>query len=425
MPVFFDCVRVVAIVSIILASLAMPHTGKAAEWTAEPAITARHEYNDNIGLSIHPHNSVRGSFITPRLDLGINTPIWQLGGGVSATQRRYSGQTGLDSDDKESRLSATYRTERNTWQLAANRSLYSLLSGDSISSDTGILQTQRQTLTESITPSWTWMYSERTQLQIVYQLSDVSYGNSQSVGLYDYDYRSATVTLSNQLSELNRVFVTGGYSKFQVPFTGFESNTGNVQIGGTRNFSVTMSGTLQAGLRNTEAITRGGNPTGSFFDRFDPVTGQIVREFIPDGGVTQDSRRKTTSSVFSGNLVKKFEKSLATLAVSRALSPSGTGGQTEQDAVSFNLSNPLSPRLTLSVKANWQKSRAFEGNISNSDLTYHNFSSGIDWQWSRDWSVGTSYRYAHVNREHENAGADSNSVGLTLTYRPLKMTISR
>jgi hypothetical protein len=267
------------------------------------------------------------------------------------------------------------------------------------------------------------MYSERTMLQVMYQLSDVSYEQTQSAGLYDYEYRSATVTLSNQLSELNRVFVTGGYSKFHVPDTGFDSDTGSFQAGVTRHFSATTQGTLQAGLRNTESFTRGGNP---IFTRFTVINSDGETEIVSvPTGVTQDSRSENTSSVFSGSLERKFEKSHARLAVNRTLSPSGSGGQTEQDMVSFDLRNPLSPRLTLSVNANWQKSRAFEGNISNSDLTYYNFSPAIDWQWSRDWSVGMDYRYTHAKREHETAAADSNTVGLALTYRPLKMSISR
>jgi hypothetical protein len=422
MPVFFDYVRVLFIVTVILASLTMPRTGKAAEWTAEPAVTARHEYNDNINLSVRPQSSVRGSFIAPSLHLGVNTPIWQLSGGVSATQRRYSGQEGLDRDDRASRLSTIYRTERNTWQLNASRSLSSLLSSDEISSDTGVVQTQRQTETKSVAPAWTWMYSKRTMLQVLYQFSDVSYENTQSANLYDYEYRSTTVTLSNQLSVRSRFFVTGGYSKFHVPNTGFDSDTRSFQIGASRNFSPITLGTLQAGLRNTESFTRGGNP---IFTRFTTVIdGELVDVLLPTG-VTQDSRRENTSSVFSGSLERKFEKVLTRLAVNRTLSPSGSGGQTEQDVVSFNFRNPLSPRLTLSVNANWQKTTAFEGNISNADLTYYYFSSGINWQWLHDLSVGMDYRYAHVNREHENAAADSNSIVLALIYRPLKLSISR
>jgi hypothetical protein len=297
------------------------------------------------------------------------------------------------------------------------------LSGDTISSDTGAVQAQRQSETKSVTPAWTWMYSERTMLQVQYELSDVSYEQTQSAGLYDYEYRSATVTLSNQLSELNRVFVTGGYSSFRVPNTGFDSDTRSFQIGASRNFSATTQGTLQAGLRNTESFTRGGNPIFTRFTTIDS-NGEFVDVLVPTG-VTQDSRSEKTSSVFSGSLERKFEKAFARLAVNRTLSPSGSGGQTEQDAVSLNLGNPLSPRLTLSVNVNWHKTRAFEGNISNSGLTYYDFSPGIDWQWLRYLSVGMNYRYTHVNREHETAAAHSNTVGLTLIYRPLKMSISR
>jgi len=418
MPVPFDSGRYLFVVTSMFASITIPVTGGAAEWTAEPAVTARHDYNDNINLAVHPRSSVRSSFIAPSLDLGVNTPIWQISGGVSASQRRYSGQEGLDRDDKASRLSSVYRAERNTWQLNASRSLNSLLSTDVISSDTGVVQVQRQIETESVTPSWTWRYSETTTLQAIYLLSNVSYGNAQSTGLFDYNYRSATVTFSNQLSELNQVFVTGGYSRFHVPDTGFDSETRNLQVGATRSFSPTTQGTLQAGLRRTESFTQGGSP---IYTRFSTEFGDVLVQT----GVTQDSRGENTSSVFSGSLGRKFEKTLASLAVNRTLSPSGSGGQTEQDAVNFNINDPLSPRLTLSVNANWQKTRVFEGNISSSGLTYYNFSSGIDWRWLRDLSVGMNYRYAHVNREYENAAADSHSVGLALTYRPLRMSISR
>lgn len=414
--------RVVVKISFLAMTIAISPRGMSAEWSAEPAVTARHEYNDNINLSVRPQNSVRGSFITPSLNLGVSTPVWQLNGGVSATQRRYSGQEGLDRDDKTSRLSTVYRTERNTWQLSASRSLDSLLSADVVTSDTGIVQGQRQTDTRSIAPSWSWMYSERTQLQVMYQLSDVSYEDTLSSGLYDYDYRTATVTLSNQISELNRVFVTGGYSSFYVSETGFDSDTRSVQVGATRNFSSTTQGTLQAGLRNTESFTRGGNPIYTPFTTI--INGEVVDVLVPTG-VTQDSRREKTSSVFSGNIERKFEKTLVSLAANRALNPSGSGGQTEQNSISFNLSSPLSARMTLTVNSNWHKSTASEGNIANSDLTYYDFSPGVDWQWLPDWTVAVNYSYTNIKREHEDATADSHSIGLMLTYRPVKMSISR
>lgn len=403
----------------MFASLTMPVTGGAAEWTAEPSIKVRREYNDNIRLTTQPHNSVNGSIITPSLNFGVNTPVWQTSGGGEVTQRRYSGEEGLDRDDNLLRISSLYRTERNTWQLNANRARDSVLTNEYISSDTGVVQTNKKRESDSIQPSWIWMFSERTQLQLAYQHTDVSYEDALSVGLYDYRYRGTTATLANQISELNQIFISGSYSTFHVPVTGFDSSTRNLQAGITRVFSETMRGTVQAGLRRTESFTPGGNP---IYTRFSTVFGDVLVQT----GVTQDTRSHKTGSVFSGNLETKFESTRLNMALSRALDPSGSGGQIEQDTFKIDLNRQLSARMTAYVTANANKVRTVEGNIISSDeRTYYGIGPSVYWQWSREWNVGMSYRYSYIKRAYENEPADAHSVNLTLTYQPLKMSISR
>ena len=99
MPVPFDSGRYLFVVTSMFASITIPVTGGAAEWTFEPAVKLRREYNDNIRLTAQPHNSVNGSIIAPSLNFGVNTPVWQTSGGGEDTQRRYSGEVGLDQDD--------------------------------------------------------------------------------------------------------------------------------------------------------------------------------------------------------------------------------------------------------------------------------------------------------------------------------------
>ncbi len=424
MPVRLDSRKSLFIAASVLALLSSPINGEAAEWTAEPAIAVSREYHNNIGLSVHPQDSVFGTIVTPSFDLGLNTPVWHLGGTASVSQRRYSGASDLDQDDTALSISSLYSTERNTWQLNASRLRTSLLSSGQIGSDTGAVQAQNQSETNSVSPSWTWMYSETTQLQIQYLWSEVSYGNSQNVSLLDYRYQSATATLSNWLSERNQVFVTGGYSKFHVPFTGFESDTGNVQVGATRHFSEITSGTLQAGLRNTASITRGGN---LIYDKhfLTVVNGRIVDVLSSSGAVTQDSRSQNTSSVFSGDLEKKFDNTNVRMAISRALNPSGSGGQAEEDSINLVVRRNLTDLTTVYFNSYYDKTRIVEGNIANNDRTYYSFQPGATWQLSREWSADLNYMYAHIKRDYEIESAHSNSVIVTLNYRPLKMSISR
>lgn len=402
-------------------SLAIPVTGGAAEWTAEPSVSMRREYNDNLRMSIFPQKSVNGSMITPALDLGVAAPTWKLGFGAAATQRRYSGQEGLDRDDSLLRFSSLYSTERSTWQLGASRSRDSVVTSEELDSDTGAISAVEDRETDSISPSWTWMFSQTTQLQLSYAQTDVTYGES-SLGatLYDYRYRATTAALTKQISELNQIFISGSYSEFHVPDTDFDSKTRSLQAGITRTFSETTRATFQAGLRRTDSFIKGGTPTYIFYT--DPDTGIT---YVIQNGVSPDTRTQRTGSVFSGNLEKKFENTRLNMQLSRSLDPSGLGGQSEQDTFQIDLNRQVTARLRANVTANRLKVRNVEGNISGNERTYTSIGPDAYWQWSREWSVGMGYRYARLKRGYENEAADSNSANLWLIYRPQKMSISR
>ena len=407
------------VTALLLPALLAPLVGHAAEWTAEPSVKLRRDYNDNLQLSIYPHESVNGSLITPALNLGVAGPMWNLGLNAETTQRRYSGEEGLDRDDSALELMSLFKTERSTWQLDASRKRDSAVISESVDADTGTVEALKERETDTVSPTWTWMYSPITQLQLALRQTDVSYEeNSLNAGLYDYRYRSAGATLGKRLSELNQVFLYGGYSEFHVPITRFDSETLNVQAGITRNFSESTKGTLQAGRRQTDSFTKGGTPIYTYYQ-----AGLTVYRI--QTGVTQDSRTRSTGSVFTGSLETKTESTDWNFSLSRSLEPSGSGGQVEQDQFKFTFKKRLSLRMGINIYGSASKLRTQEGNISNSDHTFYDLGPGAYWQWTREWSVGTNYRYARVKRVYENEAADSNSMNLWLTYRPLKMSISR
>lgn len=419
MPIRFFSAPNFLVTALLLPALLAPAVGRAAEWTAEPSVKLRREYNDNLQLSIYPHKSVNGSLITPALDLGVASPRWNLGLNAEATQRRYSGEEGLGRDDSALKLTSLFRTERSTWQLDASRIRDSAVISESVDADTGTVEALKERETDTVSPTWTWMYSPITQLQLALRQTDVSYEeNSLNAGLYDYRYSSAGATLGKRLSELNQIFVYGGYSEYHVPITGFDSETLNLQAGITRNFSETTKGTLQAGRRQTDSFTKGGTPIYTYYQ-----AGLTIYRI--QTGVTQDSRTRSTGSVFTGSLETESESTDWNFSLSRSLEPSGSGGQVEQDQFKFAFNKRLSPLAGVNINGGALKLRTQEGNILSSDRTVYDFGPGAYWLWTREWSVGANYRFAHVKRVYENEAADSNSLNLWLTYRPLKMSVSR
>ena len=419
MPVRYHSGVYVLVLACQFAVLSIPIACQAAEWTVEPSALFGFVYNDNVNLTTQPHSSVNSNVITPRLDLGVHTQAWQITGSAEASRRRYSVESGQDRDDNAFRLSSAYQSNRNVWQLNASSTRDSPIADEQTSSDTGAVQTPKIRETHGFSPSWTRMLTERTRLQLMYQLNDTSYVNGQSVGLYDYRYRTASATLSNQLSTLSQVFVTGGYSAFHTPVTGNESTTRSFQVGITQNFSESTQGTLAAGARRTETLIQGGEP---FYKFSFNESGELV---LAEIGVTSDRRLQETSSVFSGSLSKKYELTSINISFSRSLAPSGSGSEIEQDSFDFRLNRTMTPRLNAYINLNSVIVRDDQGNISNNNRPYYHADLGANWAWTRELSLNMSYGYSRVKREFEDKAAIANSARLTLIYRPLKTSISR
>ena len=419
MPVRYHSGVYVLVLACQFAVLSIPIACQAAEWTVEPSALFGFVYNDNVNLTTQPHSSVNSNVITPRLDLGVHTQAWQITGSAEASRRRYSGESGQDRDDNAFRLSSAYQSNRNVWQLNASSTRDSPIADEQTSSDTGAVQTPKIRETHGFSPSWTRMLTERTRLQLMYQLNDTSYVNGQSVGLYDYRYRTASATLSNQLSTLSQVFVTGGYSAFHTPVTGNESTTRSFQVGITQNFSESTQGTLAAGARRTETLIQGGEP---FYKFSFNESGELV---LAEIGVTSDRRLQETSSVFSGSLSKKYELTSINISFSRSLAPSGSGSEIEQDSFDFRLNRTMTPRLNAYINLNSVIVRDDQGNISNNNRPYYHAEMGANWAWTQELSLNMSYGYSRVKREFEDKAAIANSAYLTLIYRPLKTSISR
>ena len=419
MPVRYHSGVYVLVLACQFAVLSIPIACQAAEWTVEPSALFGFVYNDNVNLTTQPHSSVNSNVITPRLDLGVHTQAWQITGSAEASRRRYSGESGQDRDDNAFRLSSAYQSNRNVWQLNASSTRDSPIADEQTSSDTGAVQTPKIRETHGFSPSWTRMLTERTRLQLMYQLNDTSYVNGQSAGLYDYRYRTVSATVSNQLSEISQVFVTGSNTSFHTPATGNDSTTRSFQVGITQIFSESTQGTLAAGARRTETLIQGGEP---FYKFSFNESGELV---LAEIGVTSDRRLQETSSVFSGSLKKKYELTSINTSVSRAIVPSGSGSEIEQDSFDFRLSRSISPHLNAYINLNLLKVRDDQGNIFNNSRAYYHAEPGANWAWTRELSLNMSYRYSHLKRDYEAKPVTSNSAYLTVMYRPLKTSISR
>jgi hypothetical protein len=392
--------------------LSTPRSADAAEWSVQPSVRVGQEYNDNPVLTVDPHNSVRGSMISPKLDLGMSSDIWQITGDMEAVQKRFSGNSGLNRDDQFYNLTASYQTERSTWQVAGSTSKSSTIAEEQISPDTGAVQFPVAYDTHSINPSWVWAVNELTQLQLIYSFTDVSYVNGQTVGFHDYTSRGVSAQLTKQYDPQNQIFFSAGYSIFNVPSTTLESKSATYQAGIIRVFSETLRGTLTAGARQTSD---------------EQIVLVCTLSFGPFCFQTANEARfaKQTSSVFNGSLDKTYETTRFKITFSRAFDPSGLGGQVRTDSQEAWLSRQFTARLKGYLSAANYEYKSETGNLSGIDRHYYMFEPGLQWLWTQELSADLSYRYRHIKRADEDNPATSRSAYLTLKYAWPKMSFSR
>ena len=236
--------------------LGLPLAAPAAEWSLKPVVNLTTGYNSNIRLAASEHTPVWESTLAPAATFGVATLTDGLSADAGVNIRRFTGGTGQDSgsvlnrEDYHLSTNAYHKTELNTLQLWINYTRDSTLDTQL---DNGVITTglaTRESLVEN--PSWTSQLSPRMQMDLSLRNNTVRYRNGVGASnLVDYDYRTATASLSYQITPLTQGLLSGGYSSY-LPANGFDSTTLSLLAGFGTSFSETLQATIQAGERQQD-----------------------------------------------------------------------------------------------------------------------------------------------------------------------------
>ena len=151
----------------LVIALAMPMSVQAAEWTAEPKISLRTGYNDNIRLTAAAHDSVWETALSPSVKFGVAQENQGLSGDAGLAIRRFAGGSGresndvLDREDYHFNTDAWHNTLRDSFKANLDYTRDSTL--DSELDQTGNVIEDRATRERfTLGPSWTRILTELT-----------------------------------------------------------------------------------------------------------------------------------------------------------------------------------------------------------------------------------------------------------------------
>lgn len=391
-------------------------SSRAAEWSVEPSVGLRADYDDNINLSPAPHPSVWGLKLSPDVKFSGETETLKVTGELNLRINRYFGEDGLDTIDHTLSLRSDYKAERDLVGLNIDSIRDSTLVSELAT--TGAAQARRQRNLLTANPTWSRALTEVTSLRASYSYTDVRYDDSAGSGLINYEDQSASVGIQSKLDERSSISVAAFYDRYETKPAQIRASTYGVQGGYDHAFSETLQGSFIVGLRKTQ----------STIDSHALVCdGPIILGFCL-GTVTEvTSVQKETSSGYTlnGSLLKRWETDTVSGQLSREINPSGVGSLIETDRIQVIWTKEWSPTLSSNISAAAYRSRYIGGVVTDSDSRYYTVEPRLTWRLAEGWALDAGYSYARQKYETVPVEASRNVVYVNLTYAWPKISVSR
>jgi hypothetical protein len=367
----------------------------AAEWSAEPSIAVKGEYNSNLTLSSTP-GEVWGHWVSPSVRFAGSTERLEVSGKVAGDFITYYGDQDRSLTNMYFPLNARYSTEKDVFTFDGSFTRDNTLMTELL--QTGVVLSFTQRNQWAMSPSWTRTVTERLSWQVGYQYVNTTYENGRPLGLFDYDVQGGNLGMSYKLSERDDAQITGSYSKVDIHDAGLKIDNAGASLSFTHSLS------------EATAVTVFGGPR--FLDQTQTI------------GPTSLSDHQLVWT-YGGSIRKKWEDAQASLDGGREINVSGLGVLLKTDRVGITVSKDLTENVTASLggQAYSVQSVPVQGGGSKTRLL--TATPAVTWKLSQWWLLEASYTYAERKTDVGNVMSHGNSTFLRLTYIIPKLSVSR
>ena len=389
---------------------------EAAEWVAEPSVSLREEYNDNIRLTNANHDSVWGTELEPQLKLSRKSALWDLYAIGKIRAERYSGQDGLDTTDSFLDIGTKRTYERGNWEATASLINDTTLQNELLDFDTGITINQIDREQQKYRLSGSYLFTEANWVEVWVDYSSLDYDDGEQFGLLDYDVIAPGVRIIHQYSPKTQFFGILNHSKVDYDTTTeLESKTNSLQIGSAYDITETWSISASVGGRKT--TTSDIAPTGEY-----TVISIFPLRVEP---VLAPRERDSTGLVYSVDLTHELETGYLKLSGSRSVTPSSTGTDSDSTTVSLDVLQRFSPKLSAKLFASYYQSRTVGDITTGTDIDRYRISPSLAWHLDEAATLNVGYIYTRVERKSNNTETDSNAAYINFSYDWPRIAVSR
>jgi hypothetical protein len=378
----------------------------AADWGAVPRIEVGAYANDNYTLApdtITPVEVV-GAQIRAELDVQANTQLTEFSLRPAIESMRFSGdEDDWDSDDYYLRLDWKHTRERFLAGLRADYADETTVKselpgsdddggglGEPGGADGGIVAVDNNRQKVTVQPRVSFELTERSTLLADATYTDADYDDESTTGTSGFEDLSGSLGLAFSSSPNSTFSARAIASNYERNVDAVETNSYGVQLEWRSRRSEVAQWYVRVGAEKVD---------------------------VPSSVVGTDSSSETG---FEGGIGTdwSWEVTRVFLDATSAVEPNASGRLVQRNQLRFRLLHQFSPRTSGWVGARLQRDEALVDSTDPfRDRDYATGSLGMEWRFSRDFSLSAQYDARWQEFDDDPSARTSNAFQLSVVYQ--------
>ena len=378
--------------------------GSVSEWlNLKASLTQQLQYTDNMSLSSTQPQATFGYFLNPSLQASHKAESFDINVKAQGNIKFYDNPL-WDCQNYTLALNSQYNTHSSVFKMIGGYGISCAYSQQI--QETGVILPNAQSTNYNLAPSWSWQWTQRSQLSLgaTYKNTSYSGGSSQTRGSPSStsytNFDTYTINLGLNYAWDRDLTLNGGLTFMNSQYMGSNPSTQhsfNPELGGRYFISQHWSVNLSGGLRWTDvqANSVGASPALN------------TSSISPQGNfnlVYKDSLNTTFSTGYSNTIM-----------------PSSIGQTLQYQSIYGKFLYQLYPHLSISINSMALQSLPISGqSTSSTQSSIYNRETvtntvAFTWNFANDWQLRGSYIY-RWQKFQQQASAESNTVMLSLNY---------
>ncbi len=377
---------------VIIMSMGMVNLAGAADWSFEPSITQRSDFNSNLNFT--PTNVLSDYIfsLSPVADFNYTTEISQLQGHLGLMGQHYISHSNLDHIDQNFQINGRYQATPKV-NLSLNTSYIndSTLIQELATSGVVIGRTPRQSFLAA--PGITYNLTERLFATASYSFNRVLYQSSQFT---DFTTQQAGLNFTYLLKNEKTSLISNNVVNESVYAGGNNNKYIGIYAGAAHKFSERWDANLMAGANinyysfNTQVVNASpfqGVNTAQFPSvvNVTPFFIQVKTKTIKSSGVSPYVNLATNY---------RWTKLAVNGGFSASQQPSAYGAAYQVNQLNLGASYIFTERLSGNVGGSYSLSNQSGQNIS-SEWNYYSILSSLNYQITEQFSVSPGYNFSN------------------------------